>query len=69
MLEHLEKTWERCLCEAKRAILDQRLTKWNGEGIFPELPSDEEAQDRARQLLWASQAMAKARASDPTTHY
>lgn len=69
MLEHFEKSWDRCLCEAKRAILDQRLALWNGNGLFPELPTDEEAQELARQLLWASQESAYARANDPTTVY
>lgn len=69
MLEHLEKTWDRCLCEAKRAILNMRLADWNGKGLFPELPTDEEAQELACRLLWASQASAQAKASDPTTHY
>lgn len=69
MIESFEKSWNRCLCEAKRAILDQRLTNWNGEGIFPELPTDEDAQEHARQLLRASQASAQAKANDPMTHY
>jgi hypothetical protein len=69
MLEHLERTWDRCLCEAKRVILDQRLADWNGEGLFPELPTDEDAQEHARQLLRASQASAQAKANDPKTHY
>jgi len=40
MLERMEKSWGRCLCEAQRTILDQRLADWNGEGFSPGLPTD-----------------------------
>lgn len=69
MLEHLEKSWDRCLCEAKREILDQRLAHWNGVGLYPELPSEEEALELARELYWRSQSSAAAKHDDHQTLY
>jgi hypothetical protein len=59
MLEHLEKTWDRCLCEAKRRILDERLAAMKEGDLYPELPTDEEARQIADELFHESQAAAK----------
>lgn len=61
MLEHLEKTWDRCLCEAKRSILDERLASASQNDPFPELPTDVEAVELARTLFWKSQGSARAK--------
>ena len=58
MLEHLEKSWDRCLCEAKRRLLDERLASWQKGDLYPELPTDEEARKIAEELFQASQASA-----------
>jgi hypothetical protein len=58
MLEHLEKTWDRCLCEAKQRLLEERLAARQEGDPYPELPTNEEAFEIARQLFYESQASA-----------
>lgn len=69
MLDHLEKTWDRCLCEAKRSILDERLASASQSDPFPELPTDVEAVELARTLFWKSQASAMAKGCDQNVLY
>lgn len=69
MIDHLEKTWDRCLCEAKRAVLDERLASASIGDPFPELPTDFEALELARELYWKSQSSAMAKCRDRNVHY
>ena len=58
MLEHLEKAWHRCLCEAKQRLLNERLAARKEGDLYPELPTDEDAREIAQELFQESQASA-----------
>lgn len=48
--KYIDLSWEQCLLEARQRILNERMANRKPGEIAPELPTEEEAMDLAREI-------------------